>query len=77
VTDGTSLPMTKQDFREQLKPARSLNPLVRDGLAELIHRCLDPNALKRPERMSQVQGTLDQLADEAAARMSDPGELEE
>jgi serine/threonine protein kinase len=77
VTDGTSLPMTKQDFREQLKPARSLNPLVPEGLAELIHRCLDPNALKRPERMSQVQGTLDQLADEAAARMSDPGELEE
>jgi hypothetical protein len=54
-----------------------LNPLVPEGLAELVHRCLDPNALKRPERMSQLQGTLDQLADDAAAKMSDPGELEE
>ncbi len=32
---------------------------------------------KRPERMSHIQGTLDQLADEAAAKLSDPGELEE
>jgi serine/threonine protein kinase len=77
VTDGTSLPMTKQSFREQLKPVRALNPLVPEGLAELIQQCLEPNALKRPERMSQVQGTLDQLADEAAATMNDPGELEE
>jgi serine/threonine protein kinase len=77
VNDGTSLPMTKQLFREQLKPVRSLNPLVPEGLADLIRQCLDPNALKRPERMSEVQGTLDRLADEAAAKMSDPGELEE
>jgi serine/threonine protein kinase len=77
ITDGTALPMTKQLFREQLKPVRSLNPVVPEGIADLIHHCLQPNALKRPERMSEVQGSLDQLADEAAAKMSDPGELEE
>jgi eukaryotic-like serine/threonine-protein kinase len=77
VSDGTTLPMTKKMFKEQLKPARSINPLVPEGLAELIHACLQPNALKRPERMSHVQGTLDQLADEAAAKMSDPGELDD
>jgi eukaryotic-like serine/threonine-protein kinase len=77
VTDGATLPLTKQDFKQQLKPVRSLNPLVPEGLADLIHQCLQPNALKRPERMSQVQGALDQLADEAAAKLSDPGELEE
>jgi eukaryotic-like serine/threonine-protein kinase len=77
VTDGSTLPMTRQIFRERLKPVRSLNPLVPESLADLIHHCLDPNAHKRPERMSEVQGTLDQLAEEAAAGMSDPGELEE
>ena len=69
--------MTSEVFKSQLKPVRTLNPLVPEGLADLIHHCLRPNALKRPERMSEVQGTLDQLADEAAAKRSDPGELEE
>ena len=64
-------------FREQLKPVRSINPVVPEGLAELIHQCLEPNALKRPERMSEVQGTLDRLADEAAAKLNDPGEIED
>jgi serine/threonine protein kinase len=77
VTVGTTLPISKKQFKELLKPVRSLNPLVPGGLADLIHHCLEPNALKRPERMSEVQGTLDQLADEAAAQLSDPGELEE
>lgn len=76
VTGPDALPMDKKSFKEQLKPVRSINPLVPEGLAELIHFCLQPNALKRPERMSHVQGTLDQLADEAAAKI-DPVELEE
>ena len=71
-----SLPMTEKVFREQLKPVRKLNPLVPAGLAELIEQCLSFNANRRPERMSQVQGVLDQLADEAAAKC-DPADLEE
>ncbi len=64
-------------LQEQLKPVRTLNPIVTEPLAHLIHNCLQPSATKRPERMSQIQGTLDQLADEAAAKLSDPAELEE
>jgi serine/threonine protein kinase len=71
------LPMTKSIFKEQLKAVRDINPLVPEGLADLIHACLEPNANKRPERMSVIQGILDQLADEAATKLSDPGELDE
>jgi serine/threonine protein kinase len=70
------LPMDNKIFKDQLKPVKVANPMVPTGLADLIHQCLQPNATKRPERMSQVQGTLDQLADEAAAKL-DPAELEE
>jgi serine/threonine protein kinase len=78
VTAGeASLPMTSKVFKDQLKAVRSINPLVPEGLADVIHQCLQPNANKRPERMSVIQGTLDQLADEAAAKLSDPGELDE
>ena len=76
LTGENALPMDNKIFKEHLKPVKVANPMVPDGLAELIHQCLQPNALKRPERMSQVQGTLDQLADEAAAKL-DPAELEE
>jgi serine/threonine protein kinase len=77
VPGADALPMTSKIFKEQLRPVRSINPLVPEGLAEVIHQCLQPNANKRPERMSVVQGALDQLADEAAAKLSDPGELED
>lgn len=69
------LPMVERLYAEQFKPVRTLNPLVPPGLAELIEQCLSWNANKRPERMSQVQGVLDQLADEAAAKSGDPDEL--
>lgn len=63
-------------FHEQLKPVRKLNPLVPPGLGDLIDSCLMWNANKRPERMSQIQGVLDQLADEAEAKCN-PADLEE
>lgn len=77
VVTENGLPMTSKVFREELKPVKKLNPMLPDGLAELIHDCLNPSANKRPERMSEVQGTLDQLADEAAAKLNDPAQLEE
>ena len=77
VTTGeASLPMTPKVFMEQLKPVRAINPLVPEPLANLIHQCIQPKATNRPERMSQIQGTLDQLADDAAAKMN-PADLEE
>jgi serine/threonine protein kinase len=70
------LPMVEKLFQEQLKPVRKLNPLVPAPLGELIEQCLCWNATRRPERMSHVQGVLDQLADEAATKC-DPADLEE
>lgn len=71
-----SLPVTEKTFHEQLVPVRKRNPMVPEGFAALIEQCLKFNANKRPERMSEVQGTLDHLADEAAATC-DPADLEE
>jgi serine/threonine protein kinase len=72
---GESLPMTSGIFKKTYKPVRTINQLVPPALGDLIDKCLKPNANKRPERMSHIQGILDQLADEAAANI-DPDELE-
>ena len=71
-----SLPVTEKTFQQMLVPVRKKNPMVPEGFAELIEHCLRFNANKRPERMSEVQGVLDRLADEAAAKC-DPADLEE
>ncbi len=70
------LPPTEKSVREAFKPVRKVNPLIPAAFAELIERCLSFNANKRPERISEVQGLLDQLADEAAASC-DPADLED
>ena len=43
------------------------NPLVPKALCDIIHQCLQFNAENRPERMSEVQGKLDKLADQLGA----------
>jgi serine/threonine protein kinase len=77
VTADGGLPLSGKVFKEQIRPVDVVNPMVPEGLAELIHQCLAPKATNRPERMSQIQGTLDRLADEAAAKLNDPAALEE
>lgn len=76
VSAAGGLPLTEALFHEQLVPAGAINKAVPAELCDLIHRCLSYNAHKRPERMSEVQGLLDRLADEASAGR-DPDELEE
>lgn len=71
------LPMTSGVYKQAYKPVKAANPLVPDGLAELIEQCLRHNANKRPERMSVIQGQLDQLADETAAKLDDPAAIED
>jgi serine/threonine protein kinase len=46
-----------------LRPVKECNPLTPPELCELIHQCLEQNALKRPERVSEIHGVLDTLAD--------------
>ena len=64
VAEG--LELTAETYETLFKPVRSLMPGVNAELAELIERCLSFAALDRPGRMSEVQGILDRLADEAA-----------
>ncbi len=65
---------TEATFARALKPVTDIVPGVNPGLAQLIHHCLRFKARGRPERMSEVQGALDRLADDAAAEHGDPDE---
>lgn len=65
--NADGLGMTAEIFAEQLKPVRELNKGCPEELADLIHRCLAFQALKRPEKMSGIQGELDRLADQFGA----------
>jgi serine/threonine protein kinase len=59
--DGVAL--DKKTFRNMLKPVHELLHDAPPGLCEIIHRCLEFEANKRPERVSEIQGTLDHLVD--------------
>ncbi len=51
-------------IRERLlNPVQECTPEAPAELCELIHCCLAQDANKRPERVSQIQGLLDHLAD--------------
>jgi serine/threonine protein kinase len=60
-TDG--MPMDSKTFKNMLKPVRECNIQAPPALCELIHQCLEFQAAKRPERISQIQGALDHLVD--------------
>ena len=76
ATPPDGLAVTAKYFKEQFVPVRQRNPLVPEGLGQIIDQCLSFDANKRPERMSQIQGVLDQLADDAAAKCN-PADLED
>ncbi len=63
VADG-GLALTAKAWESLLKPVQACNPDVPPALADLIHSCLAYNPHQRPERVSEVQGALDHLADE-------------
>lgn len=71
-----ALPVTEKSFNKEFTPSRQRNPMLPERFGDLIDQCLSFNANKRPERMSEVQGILDQLADAAAAQCN-PADLEE
>jgi eukaryotic-like serine/threonine-protein kinase len=51
-------------YGQLLKPVSQFNAAAPKELCDLIHHCLAYNADQRPERMSEVQGALDKIADE-------------
>jgi hypothetical protein len=74
-TDG--LAMDAKMFKSLLKPVRECNAQAPPALCNLIHHCLEFNAAKRPERMSEVQGALDHMADELVRTPEDGLEAQE
>jgi serine/threonine protein kinase len=72
--DG-GLPLDNKTWARLFKPVEELTPHAPPALCELINRCLSFNALKRPERMSEVQNALDRLVDEVVTRDEDRLEM--
>jgi eukaryotic-like serine/threonine-protein kinase len=66
MAEANDLPMAGMagKIRERLlKPVQECNPEAPLELCNLIHSCLSQDAHKRPERVSEIHGILDHLAD--------------
>ena len=68
--DG-GLPLDAKTWARAYKPVEEVNPRTPPALAALINRCLDFDANKRPERMSEIQNTLDHLCDDLVKKDDD------
>jgi serine/threonine protein kinase len=71
------LPLDANLWRKALKPVDECNKEAPPALCELIHRCLAFHPSERPERVSEVQGALDHLADELVRSPEDKLEATE
>jgi serine/threonine protein kinase len=61
---NSGLQLNAKTWDKLLKPVAECNSEAPPALCELIQQCLSFNAHKRPERMSEIQGALDHLAEE-------------
>jgi serine/threonine protein kinase len=73
----SGLPLDAKLWRKAIKPVEECNKEAPPALCELIHRCLAFHPSERPERMSEVQGALDHLADELVRSPEDKLEAAE
>jgi eukaryotic-like serine/threonine-protein kinase len=64
TTEEGGLPIDVKTWHRLLKPVQECNAEAPPALCNLIHKCLQFDAHKRPDRMSEIQGMLDHLADE-------------
>jgi serine/threonine protein kinase len=64
-------PLDAKTWARVYKPVEELQPKTPPVLAELINRSLSYDAMKRPERMSEIQNTLDRLVDELVTSPED------
>ena len=58
-----AMPMDAKTFKTLFKPVQESTAQAPPELCDLIHQCLEFQPNKRPERMSEIQGTLDHLVD--------------
>jgi serine/threonine protein kinase len=75
ATEAGGLSIEMKDWGQMLKPVKEFNPGAPRALCDLIHRCLELDALKRPERMSEIQGLLDHLAEDLVKTPEDRLEM--
>jgi serine/threonine protein kinase len=71
------LPLDAKLWRRAIKPVEECNKEAPPALCELINRCLSFHPSERPERVSEVQGALDHLADELVRSPEDKLEATE
>jgi serine/threonine protein kinase len=73
----SAIPLDAKTWRKLLKPVEECNQEAPTALCDLIHRCLAYHPSERPERMSEIQGALDHLADELVLTPEDKLEATE
>jgi serine/threonine protein kinase len=66
-----SVPLDAKTWARLYKPVEELTPHTPPVLCDLINRSLSYDAMKRPERMSEIQNTLDRLVDELVTSPED------
>ena len=71
VAEEGGLPLDAKTWAQLLTPVNEHNPKAPPALCDLIGRCLSWNAVKRPERMGEVQGILDHLCDDLVTSPED------
>jgi serine/threonine protein kinase len=59
-----SIPIDAKTWGRLLKPLRECNAEAPPALCDLVHRCLAFKTAERLERMSEIQGALDHMAEE-------------
>jgi serine/threonine protein kinase len=78
ASEKNDIPMDSKTRKQLLTPVQECCPDAPPELCALIHRCLEYDPRRRPERASEIQGILDHLADELVCSADDQlGEWEE
>jgi serine/threonine protein kinase len=71
VPASNDIPIDAKTRARLLKPVGECNAQAPEKLCELIHHCLETDPHKRPERVSEIQGTLDHIAEEMSDEKED------
>jgi serine/threonine protein kinase len=71
VAEGSEFAMDAKMREQLLKPVQEYNAEAPPELCEIIHRCLSYDPHKRPERVGEIHGILDQLADKLVTSPED------
>jgi serine/threonine protein kinase len=73
--EEAGVPLTAKTWKQLLKPVQEFNAEAPKVLCDLVDRCLAYNALDRPERASELQGTLDHLTEQLVRSPEDRLEM--